>query len=212
MTGVRRGVCILLVVCLVCLLGGCRTEVDSASPAASPSAAPTSAPDNHPPVIDDWPLFSLGEIGSRREPYPCYKLKADDNYGFLYPFAVPLSATEKFDWEGAPPPIESMPRNLFGLVDAQGSVVVDPVYSGVQMLTVYDELTGEPRPAGVYLLTMASQEGTWNSNRNVLAACDGRWVSEERYAAAFAFPDGIAVQQIKKGQSEHDWQWLHGLV
>jgi hypothetical protein len=160
---------------------------------------------------EEWALFSPGEIGGRRKPYPSYELEASDDYGFLYPFAVPYGATIKHDWDESLGAIETQPVNLFGLVDATGRIVIDPIYTSIQMLQFYDFDTSEYMPTNTYLMYEMNTERAGQLNNTVMAACDGSWVISKEYAYGSAGADGIIVYKYNE-QNNGEYRESQGLI
>ncbi len=147
----RRFSCLLLA--LLLLLSGCAKPKEDIPASSVPSVSVKTDYSAYVPPESTPPITTYIGVSA---------LEARDDYGALYPF-VGLRL-----YEGM----------LYGLMDGQGSVVVDPVYSGVRLW----EHEGE---AVWYLTKTLPDENYYYSLSCTLASFDGSVVVDKDYSFAY---------------------------
>ncbi len=107
-------------------------------------------------------------------------LAARDDYGALYPFVGQVNVSEG-----------GGEMHVYGLFDAQGRIVCDPVYAGVNALRYY--VGGTELPVSMLQLVESVEEspGGWSTSRVRLASLDGSFVSPESYYYVRTFDFGV---------------------
>ena len=216
--GMRLAVCLMLA---VCLLAGCGNPGGTSSaPPPDLSREPASSGPN---VQVDWSKLE-GEAslqpdvdGGRWYPEYTDHLIPGEDYGSLVPYVGACmyrfdqwtnDAGEEENWS------DSFPTPLYGLMTREGKIVVDPVYTAVQRVSVWEE--GQERPLPALMLGQASPE--WqevnSGQRYAAAAADGSWITGSDFWAytgrgddlLLAGDSGITLVDTATG-GRRDWSW-----
>ena len=183
-----------LLLCLCLLLGGCGSEgltLSSTDPESTlPSEEETIPADvsvqtdysQYAPRVTLAPLYTPAEE-------PCYDLVASENYGGIYPY-VGASVSTQFSGK----------RYYYGLTDARGRILTEPVYHSVELLQDWDsyEYTGRSLPFWVLQKQDVTEDFAY-STRYALATLDGSMVTECVYSS-ISWGDGYVVAIDKRGQ------------
>ncbi len=133
-------------------------------------------------VGSDYSLYvsaarrSLESVYTRLSSQWIDALQPRDDYGMLYPFAGVKMSDDYSDT-----------TYLYGLVDAQGRIVCDPVYTSVGVLSWYD--WNHYIDHSVPMLCLARTEN--GETRYTLATPDGSFVSPESYGVVNALDCGV---------------------
>ena len=177
-------------VCVLLLAACASTTTESMPPAIEPDTG--ALPETAPPLTTDFskPTFYLAALPdlapfeAPREIINRYSqevfvdtLKPAADYGRLYPYEGIFVGAHLW-----------MQKVYFGLVDAQGRVVVDPVYSqayyhtlpGIEPAYLMLVYPADKNDAEAQKLMQDSQ-GFINRGRYVFASADGAWVSDIYY-------------------------------
>jgi len=140
-----------------------------------------SAVEETPPMESDKPVFYLSELPELppfeippqiikrygKEDYADTLMPADD-YGKLYPYLG-----EGYTMSG-------YGRARYGLVDAKGRIVVDPVYSNAYYLYQNEDYLCLVYPLEKNEMIDENMDGAYDiPNRMFVARADGSWVSRE---------------------------------
>lgn len=116
---------------------------------------------------------------TRLSPEFLSELEPKDDYGMLYPFVGSLTSTDYGAFDAK-----------YGLVDENGRIVVDAVYTRVEPITYAYGYSGEPIPMLV-LESTAPSEFFFGERSCALASLDGSFVTEQIYANIEAYEDYI---------------------
>lgn len=188
------------ILCAVLLaLTACAPTAAPASPAPSGAPLPTasSAPGTSLPpetpapaeggVHTDWSRLEprkapLPAVGTRWYEDYTDALPPGDDYGLLIPYAG-LRLMD--DWP-------AYTGCVYGLMTAEGAVVVDPVFGSVSRASYYD---GGYRRLSLLLLSKGDPalEDAWDPARVAVAAADGSWCTGFDYRCARASREGLLL-------------------
>ena len=116
------------------------------------------------------------EISGLSKSPPSTKLEASPNYGFLYPYVVPLNYGSY----------------VYGLVDSSGNIVVYPGYASVSWVSNYSHI--RDRGAIKAVIALQNLYDGEPLGDYTLAAVNGSWVSKEDYSSLYPVKDGIIVR------------------
>lgn len=147
----RRFSCLLLA--LLLLLGGCAKPKEDTPASSVPSVSVKTDYSAYAPPESTPPITTYIGVSD---------LEARNDYGALYPFVG----------------LRLYGESLYGLMDEQGRVVVDPVYSGVRLW----EHEGE---AVWYLTKIIPDETYIYDSASTIASFDGSIVMEKDYSFAY---------------------------
>lgn len=192
-------------------------------PLVTAALAPESTPESfhfthegYVSIMDiDAPTKSAPVVGTRRyEQYTDHLIVSDD-YGRLIPYAGQRLA------DGWP----ASTGCLYGLMTADGEVVVDPVYSNVEAPDYYDDGSVLQRHPLLVMRRSDPEAQSGSNNLIALAAADGSWCTDfawREYTASadglvligdetmtLMCPDGSIERELTRegiGVSEDDWQ------
>ncbi len=125
---------------------------------------------------------------------PLDELLPRDDYGYLYPYADRNIYEDYSDGY-------SYSDHSYGLFDAKGRLVTDPVFTEIGTLGYYDGYSYRRRDCGMLYLdkayvTKSVEDGDDYDEimtRSVLATPDGSWVSGKDYAVVIPGLDGVCV-------------------
>ena len=192
---------------LLLLPAGCTTTAPEPEAPSSPQSEPAVS-ETEPLATSGAPVFSLPalpklapfappqEIVSRYSTEEFVDtLHAATDYGRLYPYVGKITGDKI--WES---------NSYYGLVDAQGRVVVDPVYR----LAYYSTPQNDAEPAYLILAYPADEDDTeaqelltvsgfFQRSRYMFASADGAWVSGMFYGdTANVSEDRIIIENYEK--------------
>lgn len=126
---------------------------------------------------------------TRLSPEFISELQPRDDYGMLYPFVGSLTQDDYL----------SEPQ--YGMVDENGRIAVDAVYTYVAPAEAYryDAYEGEPIPIWVMQQTVGAQEDV--SKRYLIATFDGSFVSEPIYSYVEVYEDYVFGFVLESGKT-----------
>ena len=187
----------LLCSALLLSLAGCGAAPDALPDAesAAPTETPAPTEDRTGLVNTDYSQYTPGGLPeakyTRLSPGFIERLAPGD-YGQLFPFAGEELKEAEWDYTIG---------RLYGLVDAGGRIVCDPVYSDVTRLSCTDRNTGETTYLPLWALThyadpyvkYETEDYVWKDARRyaAVAALDGGWVTEPVFSEVTATPVGF---------------------
>ena len=180
----------LLLGCLA-LLTACAPAGEPAASGTPPASMPTPTPKQTPAaapelggaVYADWsqlaPYEPPEEIFTRLTDAPLMELVPADDYGPLMPFSNSDFHSNDRGGEGS---------KVWGLVTAEGMIVMDPVCVGIRRLD--PDSYGDDYHWGRTVLVLG-QNTDGSAQIFALAASDGSWVTEYQFENISFGPDGV---------------------
>ncbi len=185
----------LLILLLCLLLVGCTLAEPVQKPTEPPpteSTEPTAPPPKDQTVKTDYsnyaPKDTLQPLYLPLEG-PCTDLQPSEDYGAIYPYA---GAMLRAEYGGS--------RYSYGLMDEDGRLLTEPVYSSVYLLETWDYYLGYARtvlPFWVLEKTEVTDNGDYLDYRQriALASLDGSWVTECCYTGISVSDDRILAME-----------------
>lgn len=172
-----------LLLCLCLLLGGCVTTAEPTEMQKPP--ADVSVQTNYSQYAPREALLPKYIPAAE----PCYDLVASDSYGAIYPYAGLSTSTE---FSGS--------RFQYGMVDARGQILTEPVYSQVELLWHWDDYTGFSQSHPYWILEKQIVDEDYNYTfLYAVANQDGSVVTECSYSA-ISWGDGYILAVDTAGE------------
>ena len=195
------------------LLAGCAGPAPASSQGETPPAASNG-------VEEHWSVLGereerLPAVGSRWSEGPMEEVTPGPDYGELVPF---IGAVCHLYYPGEDDTAfrDTYPTYLYGLMTADGQVVLDPVCTSCIQMS-YDLESGGAQALPVWKLIRGdpSSEAPFGGELVALSALDGSWATPFQYRGAIGSPvgvfagdsEGLALLDTAKGEEKRAWTW-----